>query len=195
MRLPAWAAALASGAALAGCASLPPSAGDTLHAGRFALTAAHDGRTESSTGRFTLRARGSDLTLDLATPLGTTLARIESRPAGATLTAPAADGALATWRGPDATALTQQVFGWSFPLAGMTDWIVGRPAERAAQDRALVSTDANGLVNRITQDGWTIDIQDRFDGNGAPRRLRFERPATTGAPALTLRLVLDEPER
>jgi hypothetical protein len=48
-------------------------------------------------------------------------------------------------------------------------------------------------VSTIEQSGWLIEVQERFAGaSGPPRRLRITRPATSVAPALNLRLVLDE---
>lgn len=78
---------------LGACASLPPPLPpERSYSGRFAATATLDGRSDSQSGRFVLQTRGAELTLDLATPLGTTLARLQDGPEGARLRAPAPDG-------------------------------------------------------------------------------------------------------
>lgn len=177
---------------LGGCASLPsgpPGVPQQVVTGRFAVTAQADGRSDSGSGRFTLTTAGPSLTLDLSTPVGTTLARLERTGRGARLTAPRDDGGMASVEGSDAEALMRDAFGWSIPVDGLADWLAGRPAHGAP---AEVRTDANGKVAAIAQSGWTIEIEERFaEPGGAPRRLRATRPASGPAPALTLRLVLD----
>jgi outer membrane lipoprotein LolB len=190
-------AAVTLAAWLTGCATLPapsPSASDTdrVHAGRFAATTTLDGKRENTTGRFQLRVDRERLLLDLATPIGTTLARIESGPAGVVLRTPGDDGREVRSR--DAEALALEVLGWPLPVAGIGDWIEGRPAPSRP---SRLQPDADGTTG-FAQDGWTIAIAERFD-SGAPRRLVMTRPAQSAAagapaaPAITLRLVLDEP--
>jgi outer membrane lipoprotein LolB len=131
------------------------------------------------------------VTLDLDSPLGSTLARVEVDPQGARLTAPGNHGQREV-RGANAEALTYEVLGWPLPVAGFRDWIDGRPVPaRPAAER----TSADGKA--FDQDGWTITVLERFDeGRGPPRRLVFERPEAQGlTPAISLRLVLDEPPR
>jgi outer membrane lipoprotein LolB len=179
---------------LAACASLPPMpVPERVHAGRFAATTTHaDGRSENTTGRFTLAVGPERLVLDLATPLGTTMARIETGPEGAVLRAPGAGG-MQEVRGRDAEALAEEVLGWPLPATGIGDWIVGRPAP----GRPSRVEQIDGQVRSLAQDGWTIRIAERFD-SGAPRRLVFARPAQPArgmappSPAITLRLVLDD---
>lgn len=178
---------------LAGCATLssPPSSQRT-HSGRFAATVTQDGRSENTTGRFTLSVDADRLLLDLATPLGTTLARVESGPQGATLRVPG-NGGMREATGPNPEALADELLGWPLPAGGIADWIEGRPAPGRP---ASVQGD-RAAPTALTQDGWTIEIPERF-ASGAPRRLTLSRPARAGSPialpspAITLRLVLDE---
>jgi outer membrane lipoprotein LolB len=179
---------------VAGCASLPtlaPAPEAVSTSGRFAVTARLAEQTDSTSGRFTLRRAGAEVVLDLATPLGTTLARVEQNASGARLTAPRADGTLASWTGPDAESLLREVFNWSLPLAGMADWMAGRP--RPPREGPVAGT-TDG-PDRFEQDGWTVQISDRFAPGGAPRLLVMTRPPAADAPGITLRLVLDEPAR
>ncbi len=127
------------------------------------------------------------MTLDLASPFGNTLARIDTDAHGAQMTAPDANGATQRLQGANADALAEQALGWPLPVSGIGDWIIGRPVP----DRPYRSAPGNN--GAIEQDGWTIRVLERFDSNGAPRRMIFERAATAGSPAVTVRLVLDDP--
>jgi outer membrane lipoprotein LolB len=167
---------------LAACATVPRA--ERIVAGRFSVLVAADGRQDSGSGRFTLAVDGEAITLDLASPLGTTLARVEVDARGARLTRSDNEGPREV-RGASAELLTLEALGWPLPVAGFPDWIAGRPAPGKPVD--VLADDA------FTQDGWTIRVLERFDG-GAPRRLQIERPELRGvAPAITLRLVLDGP--
>jgi outer membrane lipoprotein LolB len=183
----AWVALVVSG-----CAGLPPIAPATVvHTGRFSLQTRSGEHKDSASGRFSLAVRADSMTLNLETPLGTTLARIDSGADGATLRATGDDGHVREVRGPDAEALTENVLGWRLPLSGLGDWIVGRPAS----GRPAHVSDDDGAT-QIEQSGWTIRVLERMDANDAaspPRRLNFERPESDRAPRLTLRLVLDQP--
>ena len=193
LRAPSRRAVLACCAlALSGCAGLPPVAPATVvHSGRFSLQTRSGEHKDSATGRFSLAVRADSMTLNLETPLGTTLARIDSGADGATLRATGDDGHVREVRGPDAEALAESALGWTLPLSGLSDWIDGRPAPGRP---ARVSEDDG--VTQIEQSGWTIRVLERIDANDAaspPRRLNFERPESDRAPGLTLRLVLDQP--
>mgnify|MGYP005810703995 CR=1 FL=1 len=181
------AVALVAGVLLLGaCSTLPPREAVRVHQGRFTVTASWPDRAENSSGRFALSIHADGLTLDLSSPFGNTLARIDTDADGARLVAPDANGNLQRLQGSNADALTEQALGWSLPVSGIGDWIVGRPVP-ARPYRTAAGEAA------IEQDGWTIRVIERFGGDGAPRRLSFERPAAALSPAITLRLVLDEP--
>jgi len=170
---------------LAGCASLPTTTGGARYSGRFALVVNGSDRHETASGRFDLTVGRSDVTLDLSTPLGTTVARVQSGPGGARLTVPTAGG-LRTEQGPDPDALSLQVLGWTLPVSGIGDWIEGRPAP----DRPYRLARGEDGTAQLEQDGWTI----RFETVGAEarvRRLDLSRPQQGEAPAVTLRVVLD----
>lgn len=173
----------------AGCASLAPiEPAERHYSGRFAAIVTRGTERESVSGRFVLALRSGSITVDLASPLGNTLARVEASENQATLTAPQTDGSLATWEGANAEALAESVLGWRLPVSGLADWIAGRPASK----RPAKSLPALGAVQRFEQDGWTITVDERFDGSGEPRRLTFDRVATgSAAPAVRLRWVLD----
>jgi outer membrane lipoprotein LolB len=184
-------AAILTGAWLfAACSTFAPlPSAEREYAGRFSVVTTLAGKRDTGSGRFKLAVDPHAVVLDLDSPLGSTLARVEVNPQGARLLAPGNDGQREV-RGASAEALTYEVLGWPLPVAGFRHWIDGRPAP--SQPATPVATD-NG--NAFAQDGWTISVLDRFnEGRGAPRLLVFERPETPDlAPAITLRLVLDEP--
>ncbi len=171
--------------AAAGCASLPAATGGTSYSGRFALVVSGTDRHESASGRFALTVDRSDVTLDLSTPLGTTVARVQAGPAGARLTVPSGGG-LRTEEGPDPEALSLQVLGWTLPVAGIGDWIEGRPV----RGRPYRLDRGDDGTSQLQQDGWTIRFEAR-GADGRPRRLDMSRPQQGDAPAVSLRVVLD----
>jgi outer membrane lipoprotein LolB len=172
-----------------GCTTLAPIEPSLqVYTGRFVASISRDEQREAVSGRFTLAASAGRTTLDLASPLGNTLARVEANANRAMLTAPQADGTLATWRGDSPEALAESVLGYRLPVAGLADWIAGR----AAPGRPAQVFPEAGPTQRIEQDGWVITIDERFEDSGAPRRLSVDRTAgVSSGPSVRLRLVLD----
>jgi outer membrane lipoprotein LolB len=184
-------AALVAGAALLqACSTFAPLTNpERQYLGRFSVVTTLAEKRDSGSGRFKLAVDRNITVLDLDTPLGSTLARVQVDARGAHLFAPG-DGGQREVHGANAEALTYEVLGWPLPVNGFRDWIDGRPvADRPSAPR----TNGDGKV--FQQDGWTVSVLERFDaGRGAPRRLLFERPEEAGqTPAISLRLVLDEP--
>jgi outer membrane lipoprotein LolB len=176
---------------LTACASGPRPAAQRYYEGRFAVTvtvtAAPGERTENSSGRFTLELRADGLTLDLATPLGNTLARIETTAGGARMTAAGPAGDMRQIDGANADELAERILGWPLPVDSLDDWLAGHP------DPARPSADLPGEPDGFAQDGWTVRVLERFAPSAAPRRLVVARAPSAAAPAVTLRLALDEP--
>ena len=174
---------------LAGCATSPVAPPDRSYTGRFSATtlAATAGgeQRQSVSGRFNFEIRGDHQRLELASPLGTMVARIDVEPSGARATG----AQMQDVRGADADALTEQLLGWRLPVTGLSDWIEGRPV---AGRPALVDRE-NGRIVAIEQDGWIIRLPEVFDISARPRRLLLERPGASNAPAVDLRLIIDEP--
>lgn len=186
----ALAALLVGAQFLGACATFAPlPSAERQYIGRFSVVTTLAGKRDSSSGRFKLAVDPDATVLDLDSPLGSTLARVEVNPQGARLTAPG-DGGQREVRGANAEALTYEVLGWPLPVAGFRDWIDGRPVA-ARPSRERTTNDGSGFE----QDGWTVNVLERFnEGRGAPRRLLLERPEMQGpTPAISLRLVLDEP--
>ena len=171
--------------ALAGCATAPVTAPDRLYTGRFSVVASTGDKREAVSGRFNVEVRGDRQRIDLATPLGNTVARIEVGPDGARASGPGVDEV----QGPDADALTEQMLGWRLPVSGMSDWIEGRPAPGRP---ARVEREGTRPV-LIEQDGWLVRLSEVFPVSGRPRLMVLERPASPLAPGVILRLIVDDP--
>lgn len=173
-------------AVIAGCATPQRIGGEVQgpsfdRTGRFALLVEHRGGDRDSVqGGFAWRDTRARQWLDLANPLGSTLARIEVTPNLAVLTR--SDGT--TDQAPHADALVEQVLGSPIPVEGLRDWLHGRLAPGAAEQ---VEKDAEGRLARFVQNGWQAELS-RYDTLG-PRLLRLRRAET--ARDISLRLVID----
>jgi len=55
----------------------------------------------------------------------------------------------------DAEELTERLLGFRIPLAGLADWVRGRPAPAPAP--TLVRRDAAGRLAELEQSGWRIE--------------------------------------
>lgn len=172
-------------AVLEGCASVTAVAPDRVYTGRFSAVATQGEKRETVSGRFSVEVRGDRQTIDLATPLGTTVARIEVGPDGARASGPGVQDV----RGSDPEALTEQLLGWRLPVSGLSDWIEGRPAPGRP---ARVERDGGRPV-LIEQDGWTVRIAETLENSARPRLIVLERPASPLAPGVVLRLAVDAP--
>ncbi len=96
-------------------------------------------KRENVSGRFNFEVRGPQQVLELSSPLGTTVARIEIEPGGARATG----AQMQEVRGADADALTEQLLGWRLPVSGLADWIEGRPVPQIALRASSVTANAS----------------------------------------------------
>jgi len=113
-------------------------------------------------------------------PLGAQVAEIISGSDGVTLTT----SDQKTYAAEDAETLMQQTMGWSLPLTGLADWVLGRPAP-GAYDQA--GWDAQGRLTGMRQDGWQIEYPTYLtvDGMDMPGKVLLK------SPKLDLKLVVE----
>lgn len=189
-------AAAGAALALAGCASTPPSAsaptGTALqtaatHAyhGRFAVQ--YDdrlGKQQNVYGNFDWQEHGDDVSLELRSPLGQTLAVVKSTPSAASLELPNRPTQYAA----DVGDLMQKTLGFELPLAGLRYWLQPTPAPATSAE--TVRDPADGTrVKQIRQDGWTIDYLAYADAPATGvKRVNLVR----ATPPLDIKLVLDQ---
>lgn len=58
---------------------------------------------------------------------------------------------------PDATALTERLFGWPLPVEQMMFWVKGSPA--SAEAKATYDSDT-GQISTLTEDDWHLEYSD-----------------------------------
>lgn len=151
-------------------------------AGRFALSVNyHSGKQDAVQGGFAWLDTGKHLQLDLANPLGSTLARVDVDATHAMLTR--TDGSQLTANHPD--ALIEQVLGSPIPVAGLRDWLQGRTG---SQPVTHLEKNANGQIQAFHQDGWRIRLS-RYDQYG-PQLVQLNRRDTQRD--ISVRLVADQ---
>jgi outer membrane lipoprotein LolB len=182
-------AALAAAVLLvAACASIAPrEAARVADAATLAAPFDVEGRlsarrgTEGGAASFTWHHEAARDRVDLATPLGQTLARLDGDadgvharfPDGQTLDAPGWD------------ALTARVVGVPVPVAGLTAWLRGYAHEGAP---ATMEPDAKGRPALLRQDGWEIVYTYADDTQQRPARLTLRY--AQGEP-MEVRIVVD----
>lgn len=170
---------------LGGCASpaLRPPAATESHAvpitfqisGRIGVK--QDGQGFS--GNLDWRHLENEDEIQLRSPLGQTVARIQRKPGSVTLDTPDEH-----YTAKSPAELTEQVLGWRLPLDGMQYWVLGRPAPDSA---AEIERDEDLHVSRLRQREWHIEYQNyRMEGNFIlPSRITLRNEL------LELRLIVD----
>jgi outer membrane lipoprotein LolB len=83
-------------------------------------------------------------------PLGTQIGQLEANATMATLTT----SDQKTYQANDVEILTQQTLGWSLPMSGLHNWVLGRPNGSGAE---ILAWDEAGRIAHLTQDGWDIE--------------------------------------
>ena len=119
--------------------------------------------------------------IELSTPLGQTLAKLEGNATEASVQL--SDGrseSAPTWH-----ALTERAFGVTIPVDGLASWIRARPRPGAPFS---VDRDAAGRVAELRQAGWDIVYAYADESAQAPFRVTLSYP---GAEPIEVRIVVD----
>ncbi|MBI2316891.1 MAG: outer membrane lipoprotein LolB [Betaproteobacteria bacterium] len=166
-------------AAVAGCTALPTVREADFDRPLFELAGrvAVQYGAEGASARLTWRHGAASDDLLISSPLGQGIARLTRR--GGEVQLVTSDAT--THRAADAESLTEQVLGWRLPLAGLPDWVQGRPDPARP---AELARDASGRATELRQDRWRIEYQE-YEGE-RPSRLRLTRDD------LEIRLVVDQ---
>jgi outer membrane lipoprotein LolB len=169
-------AALLGLAAIAGCVT-PPSSTDRLTptvSGRMSLrVAAFEHRPEHNfSAAFDLNGTAEHGTLQLGTPLGTTLAAAYWG-GGEAVRLVTPDGEK---RFPDLESMSREALGEALPLRALPDWLQGRPWPGAPSQ-------ADAGQPGFEQLGWHVDLKGFGDGQWVARR--------AAAPEVLLRVKLE----
>jgi outer membrane lipoprotein LolB len=119
---------------------------------------------EAFTGNLAWRhARNSDEML-LSSPLGAALARLVRD--GNNIVLSTAEPK--EYRASDAETLTEEVLGFRVPLAGLADWVRGRPSDKEA---AKAEYGEDGRLRFLQERGWSIEYLE-YEGK-LPSRMRL----------------------
>lgn len=105
----------------------------------------------------------------LFSPLGSQVADIKKTPTFVTLT----DNQGQAITEKNAEALTEKVLGWQLPLAGLSDWVLGRPSHTGLSDREW---DGDGKLIKLTQNGWQIEYMEytKIDAYQLPAKMHLQ---------------------
>ena len=183
-------AAVAAAVAIGGCASVPPApttqAPVTTVDAPFVIGGRMSARRGDAgvAGAFSWTHGAGHDAIELATPLGQTLARLESD--AGNVTVHLSDGRVETaptWR-----ALTEKAFGVTIPVDGLAFWIRAVPRPDA---RYSIERDAAGRVALLRQDGWDVLYAYADDAAQKPFRVTLSYP---GADPVEVRVVVDRRE-
>ncbi len=180
--------------ALAGCGTLAPAPGadstrrfhdDISVGGRLSVRYQQNGKPESVQGKFLWQQSATRTDIELASPLGQTLARITLLPGSAILEQSGKPTAEAT----DAGALTKAVLGWPLPVEGLRYWLQGYLRTLSGDLLAVPVGDSNEQEG----DGWRVRYVgwQQIDGRPCPKRIDFSR-LEADAGEIALRLVIDD---
>lgn len=93
-------------------------------------------------------ADGDDI--QFFSPLGSQLGALSQRADGVTLTTSKQQ----TFHANDAETLTQQLLGWSLPMQGLPDWMLGRPHQ---METAIMAWGQDGKLTHLSEQGWDIE--------------------------------------
>ncbi|WP_323122978.1 lipoprotein insertase outer membrane protein LolB [Burkholderia alba] len=196
LRHAALAVSAAAAVVLAGCAAPPARAPaaqaggapiimqNHAYTGRFAVQYSDSlGNPRNVYGNFDWQENGDDVSIELRSPLGQTLAIVKSSPRAASLELPNRQPQYAA----DVGELMQNTLGFALPLNGLRYWL--QPTPSPATQATTVRDPQDGTrIKEIRQDGWTIDYVAYADAPATGvKRVNLVRQD----PPLDIKLVLD----
>lgn len=169
-------------AVLTGCMNLPQEVALESYQGRFSISVESPNRQTNESGRFELLLYPNNhILLDLKTPLGGTIARIEKTQEKVQLKALGQEAIEAQ----NIDQLLLRTLGFTVPIDGLPYWVKGQVDPSMA---SKVQTNQAPL-EYIEQNGWTIEVISR-NPDQSPKRLRMSRAATNDEPAINLTLLI-----
>lgn len=120
-------------------------------------------------------------TIKILSPIGSEIAKIQASTDGVELTTN--DGKVYTAK--DAETLTLETLGWSLPMQGLEDWVLGRPSHKLPE---MIEWDRQGKVVKMLQNGWKIEYPEYMTvGNfNLPRKIWLTHPK------LSLKMVVEQ---
>lgn len=140
-------------------------------------------RTETRGGTVNLNWRqdGETSTVVLNAPLNQGTVELIGRPDRMLITDSSGQRELTTHPEKSIEAIT----GWRIPIAALPDWIRGLPHDGSA----FIELNENGLLHRMSDDGWTIDYESYRPVPG--HNLTMPRLISVSNGSIHLRLVIE----
>jgi outer membrane biogenesis lipoprotein LolB len=171
---------------VSGCASVYSpqdlQSGEMVRSGRFSMLIQDAKRPdEFLQGRFYWQDLQRGLTLDLSSPVGVTLARIQVQPSQSILQVPGEDAVVA----PTADELFTQVFTEPVPIQAMRDWMQGRLSQ--SLQAFQIKRDSEMRVTSFRAAQWFVTLS-RYDDQGPTLMTMTQK---TNQRAVTLKLIVD----
>jgi outer membrane lipoprotein LolB len=192
-----------STALLASCASTVPNeqsdtseqvflASRTYHeaidmSGRLSIRYQANGSEQALHGSFNWSQRPGRILVSLLSPLGQTMATIESTPSETILRQPGQAPRAAS----DVDTLTAETLGWPLPVSGLRHWLQGFTVDAGGR-RAIAAPAQNVMPQATAQDGWRLNYAS-WNTDAAlphPKRLDLQR-TTPQAGDVDIRLIID----
>jgi outer membrane lipoprotein LolB len=134
-------------------------------------------RDEAFSGNIAWRHAPSADEMLITSSLGAGIARIVRDGHNVTLTT----AEPREYRAADAEALTEEVLGFRVPLAGLAEWVQGKPS---TDSPASADYAPDGRLRSLQQQGWNVEYLE-YQGS-RPSRLRLTYPG------IELRLAISE---
>ncbi len=178
-------------AVLAGCAAPPPlsmpdelaGAGTLARTGRFAVRVEPVGADpEAVQGGFAWYDSGTQVRLDLMTPVGTSLARVEIGPDGRAVLIESNGNRT---EADSADALVERVLGTPIPVQELRYWLRGRLPSRPGSAVTVLEHDERQRPLSFVHTGWQVRVE-AYDDLG-PLRMQLHR-AEPGVRTIEVRL-------
>lgn len=144
--------------------------------GRIAVKAGDDGFN----GKFNWAQRDSDFNATVGGPLGMGTVRIEGD--GQIITLTDKDGVETVLHDPEVELRWR--YGWTIPVTSLRYWALGIPDPGTPSTTSL---DEQGLLSRLEQSGWVVEISSYREGGGQ----QMPRILTATNPDTRVRMVID----
>ena len=158
--------------------------------GRLSILYSQNNQPQSLHGSFTWDQQQQHIVLSLLSPLGQTLAVIDSKPGVAILT----QSGKAPLAADDVDLLVSQALGWPLPVSGLREWLQGF-GERT-DGSPFVAHPSREPSRFTTRDGWALSYVDWQDdaantARNRPKRIDLMRQ-TEQAGLVSIRIVISE---
>jgi outer membrane lipoprotein LolB len=156
--------------------------------GRLSIRYQANGSEQALHGSFNWSQRPERILVSLLSPLGQTLATIESTAAETVLRQPGQPPRTAS----DVDTLTVQTLGWPLPVAGLRHWLQGFAMD-AGNLRMIAAPGMNAAQQTSLQDGWHLRYAswNQEAASPHPKRLDLQR-TTQQAGDVEIRLIIDD---